>query len=79
MSWSASTPFPHYIVVDLKEETNFFSFTYTARDNANCDNPKEMDILVSKELVGSKPDYVNETGTTKLASLSELPGTRKAS
>ncbi len=33
-----------------------------------------MDILVSKELVGSKPDYVNETGTTKLASLFRTSG-----
>ena len=34
---------------------------------------------MSKELSGGKPDYVNETGTTKVASLtSGLPTTAKA-
>lgn len=80
MSWSAPTPFPHYIVVDLKEEVTFFNFTYTTRDHANKDHPASMDILVSKELGGSKPDYTNETGATKIASLtSGLPTTGKAS
>lgn len=80
MQWSGSpTGFPHYIVVDLKDEISYFNFTYTTRDHNNNDHPASMDILVSKELGGSKPDYINETGTTKVASLtSGLPTTRKA-
>lgn len=79
MIWNGPAAFPHYIVVDLKEDVTFFNFTYTTRDHANKDHPASMDILVSKELSGGKPDYVNETGTTKVASLtSGLPTTAKA-
>lgn len=72
------TDYPHYIVVDLKEDVTFFNFSYTTRDHNNRDHPKEMDILVSKELGGEKPDYKKETGTTKLTTLTGLPETRKA-
>lgn len=78
MTWDGPAPFPHYIVLDLKEEVDFFSFSYTTRDHPNKDNPLSMDILVSKELGGKKPNYANETGTTKLATFTDLPATQKA-
>lgn len=79
MQWSGTpAPFPHYVVLDLKEEVNFFSFSYTTRNHGNTHHPASMDILVSKELGGSKPNYTNETGTTKLITLTDLPTTAKA-
>ena len=78
MSWSSPTPFPHYIVVDLGEENalSTFLFSYVCRDNNNKDNPKEMDILGSNTFDGKNYD---ESQTTLLASLSNLPNTKAAS
>ena len=70
--------FPHYIVVDLGEENalSTFLFSYVCRDNNNKDNPKEMDILGSNTFDGKNYD---ESQTTLLASLSDLPNTKAAS
>ena len=78
MSWSSPTPFPHYIVVDLGEENalSTFLFSYVCRDNNNKDNPKEIDILGSNTFDGKNYD---ESQTTLLASLSDLPNTKAAS
>ena len=78
LSWSSPTPFPHYIVVDLGEENalSTFLFSYVCRDNNNKDNPKEMDILGSNTFDGKNYD---ESQTTLLASLSDLPNTKAAS
>lgn len=76
MSWSDPSPFPHYIVVDLKKDIYACTFSYTCRDNANKDNPKNMDILVSSTFDGSNYDL---SQTTQLASLSDLPGDKAAS
>lgn len=75
MSWSATSPFPHYIVVDLKEEVSSFRFTYTTRDHNNNDHPKEMDILVSNEFDGNNYDTSSTTKITTLAS--GLPTAKK--
>lgn len=75
MSWSSPSPFPHYIVVDLKKDIYACTFSYTCRNNANKDNPKEMDILVSNTFDGSDYDL---SQTTQLAALSDLPGAQAA-
>lgn len=79
MSWSDSKPFPHYIVFDLGTQVSAISFNYTCRNNNNKDNPKEMDILVSDSFENTATYYTGETGTTKIASLSDLPNTKAAS
>lgn len=53
MSWSSPTPFPHYIVVDLKKSVSAFKFGYTTRNNANNDNPKVMNVWGSNAFDGS--------------------------
>lgn len=47
MSWSAPTPFPHYIRIDLKKQVWGVQFNYVCRNNNNNDNPKDMTILGS--------------------------------
>lgn len=79
MNWSNNPqPLPHYIVVDLGEEKalSTFSFSYVCRDNANRDNPKEIDILGSNTF--DKNNY-DEAQTTLLASVKDLPNTKAAS
>ncbi len=78
LSWSQATPFPHYIVFDLKENASAFRFSYYGRNNANRDNPKEMDILVSNDFENTPEYYANETGTRLIASLSGLPDAKNA-
>ena len=65
-------------MVDLGEENalSTFLFSYVCRDNNNKDNPKEMDILGSNTFDGKNYD---ESQTTLLASLSNLPNTKAAS
>jgi len=76
MSWSNPSPFPHYIVVDLGTTHTALQFTYVCRNQANRDNPKEMDILGSTSFDGTNYD---EAGTTLIASLSGLPSDQGAS
>ena len=53
MSWSAPTPFPHYIVVDAGKEISSFKFAYTTRNNSNNDNPKTMNVYGSQDFDGT--------------------------
>lgn len=76
MSWGSPTPFPHYIVVDLKRsDVRGISFSYTARDNANGDNPGQITVLASNEFNRSLDDL---SKTTVIGTLTGLPGTRAA-
>lgn len=77
MNWSSPEEFPHYIVVDLDKEVDGVSFTYTCRDNANCNNPDEMEVYASSSFDGETFD---ETAfdAELLASLSDLPATQAA-
>lgn len=79
ISWSSPTEFPHYIVVDLGEPSSAFRFMYYGRNQGNRDNPKDVDILVSNEFEDTEAYYANETGTTLIGSLSDLPSTQNAS
>lgn len=78
MSWSKPSPFPHYIVVDLGEGKGLYAFyfSYVCRNNPNKDNPKEIDILGSNTFDNMNYD---ESQTTLLASLKDLPNTIAAS
>lgn len=49
MSWSAPTPWPHYIRVDLGKKVKGVSFWYKGRNNANNDNPKHITIFASNK------------------------------
>ena len=51
-NWAASTPLPHYIVVELKKEVNAFVFSYTTRNHANKDHPKVVNLYGSSEFDG---------------------------
>lgn len=76
MSWSAPTPFPHYIVIDLKrDDVRGVTFTYTGRNNANGDNPGQITVFGSKEFNQSLNDL---SKATQFAQLTGLPGTRAA-
>lgn len=80
MNWSNSpTAFPHYIVIDLGKEVNGVSFTYTCRNNANCNNPAEMEVYASATF--DKEGGFDETSANAelLASLTGLPATQAAS
>lgn len=79
MSWSAPSPWPHYIVVDLGMELKYFNFKYTCRDHNNRDNPSAIDVLVSRSLPANGPDYAGEGGTEKIATFAGLPGDKGAS
>ncbi len=79
ISWSNSTDFPHYIVVDLGESASAFRFSYYGRNHGNKDNPKDIDILVSNEFEDIPAYYENETGTTLVGSVSDLPSEKNAS
>lgn len=73
MSWSAPTPFPHYIVVDVQKEISAFKFAYTTRNNANNDNPKTMNVYASNSFNKTYDTAAN--GATLIAELdgSQLP------
>ena len=49
MSWSAPTPWPHYIRVDLGKKVKGVSFWYKGRNNGNNDNPKHITIWASNK------------------------------
>lgn len=76
MSWSSPSPFPHYIVVDLKKEVSGVMFHYICRNHNNKDNPKQITVFGSNEFNQS----LDALGSaTELTVLSDLPGTKGAS
>lgn len=79
MSWSDPKPFPHYIVMDLGAMVNGLQFNYMCRNNNNKDNPKAIDVLVSDNFENNAAYYAAETGTTKIASFTNLPADKAAS
>lgn len=76
MKWNGPTPFPHYIVVDLKKEIKNVRFSYVCRNNANKDNPKQITVFGSTEFNKSVDDL---SKATELTVLSGLPTTQAAS
>ena len=75
MSWSAPTPFPHYIVVDLKKEVQGVKINYVCRDNQNGDNPGQITLFGSNEFDRSLSKL---SSATQFAVLTGLPNTRAA-
>lgn len=67
MSWSAPSPWPHYIRVDLGKKVKGVSIWYKGRNNANNDNPKQMTILASNE-IGDTPEEAKAWEIVKLTS-----------
>ena len=67
MSWSAPSPWPHYIRVDLGKKVKGVSFWYKGRNNANNDNPKRMTIFASNN-AGDTPTAANACEIGKLGS-----------
>lgn len=67
MSWSAPSPWPHYIRVDLGKKVKGVSIWYKGRNNANNDNPKQMTILASNE-TGDTPEEAKAWEIVKLTS-----------
>lgn len=67
MSWSAPSPWPHYIRVDLGKKVKGVSIWYKGRNNANNDNPKQMTILASNE-TGDTPEEAKAWEIAKLTS-----------
>ena len=67
MSWSAPSPWPHYIRVDLGKKVKGVSFWYKAPNNANNDNPKRMTIFASNN-AGDTPTAANAWEIGKLGS-----------
>lgn len=84
--WSSNvTNMPHYIVVDLGEESNQrgFRFKYTTRNNNGPGNhPKQMKVYVSETFDHSGDSYVipdiNPSSATLVATLSGLPNKKSA-
>jgi hypothetical protein len=76
MAWNNSTPFPHYIVVDLKKEVNGVTFSYVCRNNDNKDNPKQITVFGSTEFDQSTDALPS---ATQLTVLSGLPDSKAAS
>ena len=76
MSWSNPSPFPHYIVVDLKKEVYGVTFSYICRNQNNKDNPKQITVLGS-EAFGQTTDDLSKA--FQLDVMSGLPGDKAAS
>lgn len=76
MSWSNPSPFPHYIVVDLKKEVHGVTFSYICRNQNNKDNPKQITAFGSEEFSKSTSDLAN---AFQLEVMSGLPGDKAAS
>ena len=70
MAWSAPSPFPHYIVVDLKKEVTGVTFTYICRNNNNHDNPKQITVFGSMAFDKSTNELSNAIQLTVLSNLS---------
>lgn len=56
MSWSAPTPWPHYIRVDLGKKVKGVSFWYKGRNNGNNDNPKHITVWASNKAADNPTD-----------------------
>jgi hypothetical protein len=56
MDWHSPTPFPHYIVVDLIDETKAAQFSYVCRNHSNKDNPKTINVYGSEAFDGTTFD-----------------------
>lgn len=79
MNWSSSpVAFPHYIIVDLGKEVTNIMFSYTCRNNANCNNPKEMELYATASFDGKTFDETSFDAEL-LGSLTDLPATQAAS
>lgn len=76
MSWSDPSPFPHYIVVDLKKEVYGVTFSYICRNQANKDNPKQIAAFGSEEFGQSTSDLAK---AFQLEVMSGLPSDQAAS
>lgn len=76
MSWSNPSPFPHYIVVDLKKEVHGVTFSYVCRNQNNKDNPKQITAFGSEVFSKSAADLAN---AFQLEVMSGLPGDKAAS
>ena len=76
MSWSDPSPFPHYIVVDLKKEVYGVTFSYICRNQANKDNPKQITAFGSEEFSQSTSDLAK---AFQLEVMSGLPSDQAAS
>lgn len=73
MNWSGTvTAFPHYIIVDLGKEVTNVMFSYTCRNNANRNNPKEMELYATTSFDGKTFDETNFDAEL-LGSLTDLP------
>lgn len=64
--WASASPFPHYIVIDLKQEIGACSFSYTTRNHANKDHPKVVNIYGSNEFDGTTYDVSKATLLAKI-------------
>lgn len=78
MNWSSPVAFPHYIIVDLGKEVTNIMFSYTCRNNANCNNPKEMELYATTSFDGKTFDETSFDAEL-LGSLSDLPAGQAAS
>lgn len=76
MSWSSPSPFPHYIVVDLKKEVYGVTFSYICRNQNNKDNPKQITAFGS-ESFGQTTDDLSKA--FQLDVMSGLPSDKAAS
>lgn len=73
MNWSGTvTAFPHYIIVDLGKEVTNVMFSYTCRNNANRNNPKEMELYATTSFDGKTFDETNFDAEL-LGRLTDLP------
>ena len=67
MSWSAPTPWPHYIRVDLGKKVKGVSFWYKGRNNGNNDNPKHITVWASNK-AGDTPTAAEAWKISELGS-----------
>lgn len=78
MKWGGATPFPHYIVMDMKELTSAVRFSYLCRDHGNRDNPKTINVLGSDNFDGENFDPA-AFNAESVELLDNLPDTKAAS
>lgn len=76
MLWSSPSPFPHYLVLDLKKEVSGVMFHYICRNHNNKDNPKQITVFGSN---GFNQSLDALGSATELTVLSDLPGTKGTS
>ncbi len=74
MSWSAPTPMPHYIVIDLGKDIEGFKFSYETRHNNNNDDPKKMTLFGSTTFDGN----FDPANATEIVTISDgLPNSKE--